>query len=77
MQRRVKRTLLDAQHIAGNLFNAFRNGPAVLRLQRQRLEDQQVECSLREIDSFVCHQLPFRFYSKHRTPAVVEVQGEK
>src|SRR5690348_3324352 len=63
MQRRVERALFDAQHVFGNLLNALRNGPAVLRLKRQRLEDQQIECSLWKVDTAVGHKLPCYFYS--------------
>lgn len=76
MQRRVKRALLDAQHVLGNLLNALRNGPAVLRFKRQRLEDQQVERSLREIDTLVCHKLPFHFYNEHIMHWTPELQGK-
>src|SRR5213592_3376249 len=60
MQGGIERTLLDAQNVAGDLLNALRNAPAVLRFEGQGLEDQQVECSLRKVDPFVYHKMfPF------------------
>jgi hypothetical protein len=52
MQRGVQRALLDAQDVLGELPDAARDGPAVQRLQGQRLQDQEVERSLHQIDGF-------------------------
>ena len=37
MQRGIERALLDLQNAFGDLLDAFRNGPAMLRLKRNRL----------------------------------------
>src|SRR4249920_2838863 len=50
MQRRIERSLLHAQRILRDLLDAIGDGPAVLRLERERLEDQEIERSLRQID---------------------------
>ena len=50
MQGRIQRTLVNLQHIARHLANAPRDGPAVLGLQLQRLQNQQVERALDEVD---------------------------
>src|SRR5690348_14715824 len=46
LQCRIERALVDAQHILGNLLDALRNAPAMLRAERERLQDQQVERAL-------------------------------
>ena len=66
--------LLDAQRVARYLLHSFRDRPAMLRRQCKRLQDQQVERTLRKFDS-VSHMLPFHFYRKY-TWIPVEAQGE-
>src|SRR5260370_22436457 len=46
VQRWVKRSLIDLEHVFGNLLDALRDAPAMHRLQFQRLEDQQIERAL-------------------------------
>ena len=49
VQRRVQRALRDLQHVAADLANALRDAPAVHRLERERLEDEQIQRALNEI----------------------------
>ena len=49
MERRVQRALADLQDFAADLLNALGDGPAVRRLERDGLEDQQVERALNEV----------------------------
>src|SRR6266404_3014779 len=59
VQCRIQRSLLHLKHAAGNLLDAFGNRPAVLRAQRNRLQNQKVQRSLRKIDAFfVAHTPP-------------------
>src|SRR6266849_5335883 len=62
VQRGVQRTLLNLQCIARNLLDSLGDGPAMLRFERQRSQDQQVQGALRQVDAFDGHVLPFRFY---------------
>ena len=38
-------------------MQALRDGPAMAWLERERFQDQEVECALREIDLLVGHGL--------------------
>jgi hypothetical protein len=49
VQRGVEGTLLNLQHFPGDLLDALGDGPAVLRLERDSFENQQVQRSLHEI----------------------------
>jgi len=76
MEGGIERALLDAQHVARNLLDTLGYGPAMLRFQRKRLQDEQIRHSLWKVDTVrVGHALPFRFYKEH-TRSLVEVQGE-
>ncbi len=68
MERRIERALLHLQHLTGDLLDALGDGPAVLRLERDGFQDEQVECSLHEIAWF-SHALTI--YN-----SVVDSQGE-
>ncbi len=57
VQSGIQRTLLNAEHIAGDLLDAFRNGPAVLRTQGESPEDEQIQSALGEIQFFVRHEV--------------------
>src|ERR1019366_7365988 len=59
MQRGIKRSLLDTQHVTGNLLDTHGDPPAMLRLQRQGLQDEQVERALRQVDWYRRHCFPF------------------
>ena len=52
MEGGIKRTLLDAEDIARYLLDAFRDGPAVLRPDGERSEDEEVECALRQVNGW-------------------------
>jgi tetratricopeptide (TPR) repeat protein len=49
IEGRIERSLLNLQHVSGYLLNAFGDGPSMLGLKRDGLEDQQVEGALQEI----------------------------
>jgi hypothetical protein len=63
---RRQRALLDLQRVARDLLDALADRPAVLRSQGERLEDDQVERPLREVDLRLGHRLPFHFYRRPR-----------
>jgi hypothetical protein len=46
----IERSLLDAQDVVRHLLDATRDRPAVLRFELQRLEDEEVERPLNEVD---------------------------
>src|SRR5215510_1330955 len=48
VERRVERSLLDLQRGAGDLMEPLGDRPAVLRLERDRLENEEVEGALRK-----------------------------
>ena len=52
MQGRIKRALLDLENFVGNLLNAFGNRPAVFWLERDRLQNQEVERALDKVAWF-------------------------
>src|SRR3954447_21021976 len=77
MEGGIERALLDAQHLARNLLDALGYGPAVLRFQRKGLQDEQIQRSLRKVDTVrFGHALPSHFYKEH-TRSLVEAQGER
>src|SRR5215469_3621400 len=76
MQRGIKRSLRDAQRVARHLLNALGNGPAVLRLEGQNLEDQQVERPLWHVNVLFRHSAPLRLLQEQANAFLVEVQGE-
>src|SRR5262245_11121559 len=49
VQRGVERSVADLQRVIGDLPEALADRPAVHRLERQNLQDQEVERSLDEI----------------------------
>src|SRR5215467_6326860 len=55
MKRGIQRALLDMERRAGDLVEALRDGPSVLRLERHGLEDEEIEGPLWKIQRFVCH----------------------
>ena len=59
MQSRIQRALIHLQHILGNLPDALRDRPAVHRLERNRLQDQQVHGSLHQVSRFARGYGPF------------------
>src|SRR5437762_5888219 len=52
LERGIERSLLDQQHVVGELSNPPRDGPPVQRLEHERLEDEQIERALDEVDRF-------------------------
>jgi hypothetical protein len=67
--------LLDLKHIAGDLLNPLGNCPPVLRLERQRFQNQEIQGALRQVNAFVCHAPPFASTKGNNNIRVVEVQG--
>src|SRR5262249_17822228 len=53
LQRRVERAVLDQQFIFGGLLDRAHDRVAVLRLEDQRPQNQQIEGSLQEVERFV------------------------
>jgi hypothetical protein len=51
MESGVQRALLDLQNFAGDLMNALRDGPAVVRPRYQASENQQIQRALWKIDA--------------------------
>src|SRR5262249_31168030 len=51
----VERALWDGERLAGDLMNALRHCPTVLRLERQRFEDQEVERPLGQVEPWFRH----------------------
>src|SRR5262249_35168563 len=47
VERRIQRSLLDAKRILRDLLNPIGDRPAVLRLEGERFENQEVERALR------------------------------
>ena len=52
VERGVERALADLQDVARHLPDALRDRPAVHRLERDDLQDQQVQRALHEIGRF-------------------------
>src|SRR5262249_48802728 len=48
----IERAVADLKHLAGHLLQALADRPAVERLQREDLQQEQVECSLYEVGRF-------------------------
>ena len=51
VQRRIQRSLLDLQHVFRSALDGFGNRMPVRRPGPQRLQDQQVERALQELDA--------------------------
>ena len=62
MERRVERALGDLQRVARDLANPLGDGPAVQRPERERLEDQEIERALREVEMSQPSASPVYFY---------------
>src|SRR6185436_18027793 len=73
VQRRVERAVAHLQHVAGDLLEALADRPGVERLEREDLEDQEVEGALDEIGWFA-HKLGYR---EESTPTTLGNQGER
>src|SRR5439155_13832819 len=55
VQRRIQRALLHLKNVARNLLNALGDGPAVLGFERQRFQNEEIQCALRQVNAFVHH----------------------
>jgi hypothetical protein len=50
MERRIQGALADLQRRGGDLMEPLRDRPAMARLERERFENQEIECALRKIE---------------------------
>jgi len=50
LQRGVERALLDQEHVVRQLANPRGNRPAMERLERERLQDEEIKRALDEVD---------------------------
>src|SRR5512138_533398 len=57
MKRRVERALLDVERRAGDLMEAFGDRPTVLRVERDGLQNEEVEGALWKLEPFVTHSI--------------------
>ena len=73
MKCRIQRSLLDLENFVGDLSDPFRDPPAMLRLEVEGLENQQVQSALRKVN--VRQNVPLRFYNSILAVFPVEVQG--
>ncbi len=74
MQGGIERSIAHLQDVAGDLFQALANRPAVERLQRQNLQQKQVQGSLDQV-GWSAHDRSSRLPSYH-TPAPLGKQEE-
>src|SRR6476661_4071260 len=49
VERRIERSLVDLEQIAGHLLDALGHAPPMLGPQAQSLQDQQIESALQKI----------------------------
>ena len=56
VERRVQRSLIHREHVTRHLLNAFGNRPAVKRPSGERLENEQVEGALQQVDVGFGHE---------------------
>src|SRR5450432_486853 len=49
LERRVERPLLDGEHIVGELLDVLGDRVAMLRLQRERLQNEHIERALEKL----------------------------
>src|SRR3989454_11245116 len=62
MIRRPPRSTLFPYTTLFRSLNPLGNCPPVLRFERQRFQDEEIQGTLRQVNALVCHPLPFRFY---------------
>src|SRR5687767_1029902 len=55
MKRRVQRPLADVELVPRELLNPRADPPPVERLHGERLEDQQIQCSLHDVERLGHH----------------------
>jgi hypothetical protein len=54
--------LLNLKNVAGHLLDPLGYGPSMLRSKGKRSQDEEVQGTLRQVNSLDWHLLPFRFY---------------
>src|SRR5262245_10756934 len=57
VERRIERPFAHLENFPRNLAEPDADSPAVQRLERENLQDQEVECALNQIGRFA-HRLP-------------------
>ena len=83
MKRRIQRSLVDFEHVLGNLLDPLGDRPAVLRLLVKRSEDEEVEGALEKVERPLAlvhgvdclHQSIARLVSDVNTNIAAELQG--
>ena len=58
MQRRIECAGAHLEHLAGDLLDAKRDAPAVHRLERECLQDQEIQRALEQVSGFTHHHRP-------------------
>src|SRR5579863_4785344 len=77
VERRVERALGHGKDVAGDLLDALRDAPAVLRLERQRAQDEEIEGALKHVGLAADHGfLPLDNRQQEFLLSLVECQGE-
>src|SRR5688572_6722022 len=65
MKGGIERALRNLQVFVRYLLNPFRDGPAMLRFEREDLQNQQIERALDEVGRFAHGYYDGRQYAKH------------
>lgn len=63
MQGGIERPLLYLKYITRYLLDPLGYGPSMLGPKRKRPQDKEVEGTLRKVNPFGRHALPFHFYT--------------
>src|SRR5262249_1008652 len=74
VQRGIERPIADLQNVARHLLQALANRPTMQRLERENLQNQEIQCSLNRIRPLT-H--PFTSVTETNTIAPLVEQGEK
>ncbi len=70
----VEGTLQDFEALAGDLLDAQQGAVTMQRTQRDRLEDEHLECALREFNRF--RQRALSYLEKESTRSLLSRQGD-
>src|SRR5271154_1797168 len=79
VQSGVERAIADLQDVAGDLFKAQADGPAVHGLQGENLQKQKIESALEQVRRFAhrCAVAALLGYRGYDTQAPLGKQGER
>ncbi len=75
VQGRIKRPLLYLKNIARHLLDPLGYCPSMLGAESERSQDQEVESTLRKVNSSPRHALPFHFYTEPYTASCRSARG--